>query len=720
MQIVKNQNKKALKILVTGGAGFIGTNLVKRLSEDGDLVTILDTKLPKETCGIQNMHIVLGDIRDKNLVNETFRKGNFDVVIHLASVSRVIDAEKDPGLCRDVGINGTRNILDAAEQYGRPHIIYGSSREVYGEPSELPVSESYGLHPINIYGVVKAECEGMVQAYSEKCQVSSFVLRFSNVYGSWFDHRSRVTPLFIRNILEGKKVVINGGGQLFDFTHVSDTVEGILKAIDAVCIHDHGFDAIHILTGEQHTLQELIAYVEVATGRKADVEYNAARSYDVEKFYGNPSKAEKVLGFKAKVSLKEGVRMFVEHLRKKPMRVLKVIHGYPPYYMAGSEVYTYQLANELAARGVSVGLFTRMENPFIPGYTADYTVEKGVLIERINNTSSDYVLTDKYLNSEIDKAFEKFLVEYDPDIVHIGHLSHLSTNIPLIAKKYSIPVVMTIHDFWMYCFRGQMINCSGKVCSSQCEKNCMVCLQARLKKHADVGDYREYRRHMDKVLASIDYFIAPSKHVMNFYRSMGVDENKITHLRYGFDKNRITYTKRVFRDGDRIRFGFTGRIIPVKGIQTVIDAFGMVRSDTATLKVYGDAGKYAKYLDSGDPRLGIEGPYHADDIDNVLKQIDVLVVPSEWYEVSPLVIQEAILAGIPVITSDFGGMPELVQDGKNGYLVPPGNKVFLADLMQRIVDHPIMLNALDIDTSVVVSVEDHVDRVSEIYRRFVK
>ena len=193
---------------------------------------------------------------------------------------------------------------------------------------------------------------------------------------------------------------------------------------------------------------------------------------------------------------------------------------------------------------------------------------------------------------------------------------------------------------------------------------------------------------------------------------------KITHLRYGFDKERITFLKRTFNKGDNIRFGFTGRIIPVKGIQTVIDAFGMVRSDTATLKIYGDAGKYAKYLDSGDSRLGIEGPYHADDIDNVLKQIDVLVVPSEWFEVSPLVIQEAILAGIPVITSDLGGMPELIQEGGNGFLIPPGDKKYLANLMQKIVDDPTVLNSLDIDTSVVVSVEDHVDTVMKIYKRF--
>ncbi len=719
MTINRNNTQSAQeKLLILGGSGFIGTNLAKKLAGMGYEITIFDRKLPKDTCGIGNVHIILGDIRDKELVGETFRRGNFDGIIHLAAVSRVIDAEKDPELCRNVGIIGTENVLKAAEKYGKPWIIYGSSREVYGEPKNLPVRESDGIRPINIYGDVKAESEKMVKEYHDRCNTPVLVLRFSNVYGCWFDHKSRVTPLFTRNILEGKKITINGGGQLFDFTHMDDTVEGIVKGIEAIRNGHIAIDDVHILTGDPHSLQELVAFIEDAAGRKANVEYDAARTYDVEKFFGDPSKAERILRFRSKISLKEGVEMFVEHLRNRSMRVLKVIHGYPPYYMAGSEVYSYQLANELAARGVSVGLFTRTENPFVPRYAADYDIEKGVLIKRINNTSSGYILADKYLNPEIDKAFEEFLVEYEPDVVHIGHLSHLSTNIPLIAKKHGIPVVMTIHDFWMYCFRGQMIDWSGKICPRQCEKNCMVCLEKRLKEHADVEDYRNYRKHMDEVLASIDCFIAPSEHVMNFYRSMGMNAEKIVHLRYGFDKERITFVKRIFRDCDRIRFGFTGRIIPVKGIQTVIDAFGMVKSETATLKVFGDAGRYAKYLDSGHPRLGFEGPYQAEDLDSVLMQIDVLVVPSEWYEVSPLVIQEAILAGIPVITSDLGGMPELVQDNVNGYLIPPGDRDYLAGLMQKIVDHPPMLNSLKIDASVVVSIEDHVDKVMEIYRRF--
>ncbi len=715
----KNSSGRLKRLLITGGAGFIGTNLTVKLVELGFDVTILDKDIPMSTCHSGNVQLAVGDIRDSNLVDSVMRKGRFDGIIHLAAVSRVIDAENDPELCKTVGIDGTRNLLSASEKYGKPWIILGSSREVYGEPKKLPVKESDGINPINLYGRVKADCEKMVSEYGRVNEVPVMILRFSNVYGSWFDHTSRVTPLFVRNVLADRTVTINGGGQVFDFTHVDDTVNGIVCAIESILSGKVMCDDIHLLTGKPHSLQELVSVIEKVTDKKADVEYNAPRSYDVEKFYGDPSKASDVIGFQSSISLEEGIEKIVNNIRNKPLRVLKVIHGYPPYYMAGSEVYSYQLANELAKRGIEVGLFTRVENPFIPNYSVDYAIEKGVLIKRVNNTSSDYVLTDKYLNKRIDEEFEDMLVRFKPDIVHIGHLSHLSTNIPLIAKKHNVPVVMTIHDFWMFCFRGQMINPQGKVCPKACEENCMACLRDRLKKHADLNDFREYRTHMSEVLSAIDHFIAPSIHVMEFYKSMGIDGKRITHLRYGFDKCRITYRRRQFSKGDCVRFGFTGRILPVKGVQTIIDAFSMVSSDTATLKIYGDAGKYSKYLYSGDQRMSIEGPYHADDINGVLDQIDVLVVPSEWYEVSPLVIQEAILAGIPVITSRLGGMPELVQDGVNGYLVPPGDKRHLRNLMQRIVDDPSMMNTLDVDSSVVVSVEDHVDKVMEIYKRAV-
>lgn len=667
-----------------------------------------------------NVSLFIGDIRDCNFVKSVFDSNEFDGIIHLAAVSRVVDGENNPELCRTINVGGMQNVLTSAESHGCPWIIFGSSREVYGEAANLPASEDCPLKPINIYGFIKTECEEMLRKYSETNNVSAISLRFSNVYGSWFDFTTRVTPLFLRNILSGKTVEINGGSQLFDFTHIDDTVDGIIKAVEKLSENNVlQYSEYHILTGTPHSLQELIEIMEKVTGKTAKLKYTPARDYDVNRFYGNPEKAEKELGYKSKISLESGIKLMVKNLTNRPLRVLKVIHGFPPYYMAGSEVYSYNLVNELSKK-TEVGVFTRVENPFIDNYKPEYSVEKGVLINRVNNTSSDYILKDKYVNKNIDVAFKNFLLEFKPDVVHIGHLSHLSTNIVKITKAFKIPVVMTIHDFWMFCFRGQLIDYEGKVCSGPSNEKCMMCLRDRLKEHAEISDLEDYRKHMQEIIDNIDLFIAPSEHVMNFYISMGVNKNKIKYMRYGFDTERIKYRKRKHRKGDGIRFAFTGRVIPVKGISAAIKAFSKVKSESASFTVYGDAGKYEKYLSTGDKRLRFSGPYHTNEVNKILDEIDVLVVPSEWYEVSPLVIQEALLAGIPVITSNLGGMKELIQNGRNGYLVQPGNVSEIAEIMQKIVDNPEMLNLLNIDPSVVVDIKNHVHEIISIYEGLVK
>ena len=141
------------------------------------------------------------------------------------------------------------------------------------------------------------------------------------------------------------------------------------------------------------------------------------------------------------------------------MRILLVIHGYPPYYMAGSEVYTYNLARELAKTN-DVFVFHRIEDKDIPLHQFFDSFEEGVHIRKINNYEpTPATFYDKYLNPEIDDAFREYVKKVNPDVVHIGHLSHLSTQIPIIAKReFGLPVFFTIHDFWMFCHRGQLIN----------------------------------------------------------------------------------------------------------------------------------------------------------------------------------------------------------------------------------------------------------------------
>lgn len=402
------------------------------------------------------------------------------------------------------------------------------------------------------------------------------------------------------------------------------------------------------------------------------------------------------------------------------MKILLVIHGYPPHYMAGSEVYTFNLANELA-RHAEVAVFTRTEDPYALDYTVKDTLVSGVPVRRVNKPSRDYTFLDKYEDEKIDAAFRDMLCDFKPDVVHIGHLSHLSTNIPVIAKEeFNVPVVFTAHDFWMGCYRGQLVNHARAICSGPSVENCYACARHTYKEWARREEIESYFSHMEQVMANIDLFLAPSRTLQRYLTERGVPPAKVVYSPYGFNSRLASRTthKSASTNGS-IRFGFMGRILPVKGVDLLIRAFRQVRG-LAELSIHGNAGNHALYLEehrAGDTRITFRGSFENSSLANVLGAIDVLVVPSVWLENAPLVIQEAHLAGLPVITSNAGGMAELVSDGVDGFLFPLGDETALRDLMQRLVDHPEELEKLSVDTSRIRSIEDDAQACLASYRR---
>lgn len=404
----------------------------------------------------------------------------------------------------------------------------------------------------------------------------------------------------------------------------------------------------------------------------------------------------------------------------KSIRILQVIHGYPPHYMAGSEVYTYNLTNELA-RHAEVAVFTRIEDPYAPDYTVQDTQVSGTLVRRVNKPSRDYTLHDKYEDEKLDDAFRQMMRDFQPDVVHIGHLSHLSTNISVIAREeFGTPVVFTAHDFWMGCYRGQLVDHTRTICEGPTEERCYACAQHTYKEWVKREEITAYFAHMERVIRHIDLYLAPSRTLHRFLTERGVPAAKITFSPYGFNRQiacRRPHTETIKRG--TLRFGFMGRILPVKGVDLLIRAFRQVRGKTE-LSIFGNAGNHELYLENyreGDTRIAFRGSFDNKDLPDVLGGMDVLVVPSVWLENAPLVIQEAHLAGIPVITSNAGGMAELVRDGIDGFLFPLGDESALRDLMQRLVDNPAELLNLSVDPSRIRTIEDDARSCLAAYRK---
>jgi len=393
------------------------------------------------------------------------------------------------------------------------------------------------------------------------------------------------------------------------------------------------------------------------------------------------------------------------------VKILKVIHGFPPDYMAGSEVYSYHLVKELINQDIETFVFTRVENEFDDNYKIYNEKFEDIQIQRVNKPKRDYLYEDKFYDDKIDKIFKEYLASIKPDIVHFGHLSHLSTNLIKIVKEFNIPIVYTIHDFWLYCVKGQMINQDGVICENPSVENCTQCSNYVV----NSKQIEESQKHMKEVIELIDIFISPSHTLKDFFINQGIDKDKIQYLKYGFNTKKIIYNKKVFTKNSKINFGFMGRVIPTKGIKVLVDTFKKLPNEK--LSIYGNIGIQKRFLET--KNIVFKGAYDNNNINTVLNDIDVLIVPSIWYENAPLVIQEAFLAGIPVITSDIGGMAELVKDKINGFTFKVGSCEELEILIKNISNNPIILNNLVSSRNIVVDIEDDVKEIIKIYEELI-
>jgi len=401
------------------------------------------------------------------------------------------------------------------------------------------------------------------------------------------------------------------------------------------------------------------------------------------------------------------------------LKVLKVIHGYPPYYMAGSEIYTANFCNEISKK-VDLSIFTRIEDEFTKPYNCSESKENGIRIIRVNKPSRDYTFRSKYQDIKMAKIFEHYLDEISPDIVHIGHLSHLTIQIVNIIHKKNIPIVFTLHDFWMMCIRGQLIRDDSSLCEGPSINNCKECNMKYFTSEVEAEqEIKVWLKALFRVNQNIDLFIAPSQFLRNKYIEYGIPAEKIVYMDYGFNIDLINGVEKV--PSEKIRFGFLGRIIPVKGISFLIEAFNEVDHSKAELNIFGSLQSSSIYLKNKceNSAIHFKGGYNYKDISKVLSNIDVLVVPSIWYENSPLVIHEAFVANKPVITSNFGGMFELVKHEKNGLLFERGKIEDLKEKLNIFIENPNLIEKYSQKTYV-RSIQEDVRDIENLYFKLIK
>lgn len=291
------------KILITGHLGLVGRHLSPLLTQQGYEVRGFDIA--------NNSGDICNTFELKSALSQC------SGVIHLAAVSRVVWGQNDPEKCWQTNAIASEQLLKlAVEHHKKPWVLVASSREVYGEPSSLPVSESMTLSPVNIYGRSKLYLEDAALK-ARTAGLNTAIVRLANVYGCTLDHEDRVLPAFSRNAASGVNLRVDGFDHLFDFTHISDTVNGIAKIIELLTTGERNLPPIHLLPGHGTTLKQAAELAISAAGSKSSIIEATSRSYDVAKFIGDPSRARALLGWQANVLPEQGISLLVEAFKEK-------------------------------------------------------------------------------------------------------------------------------------------------------------------------------------------------------------------------------------------------------------------------------------------------------------------------------------------------------------------------------------------------------------------
>jgi UDP-glucose 4-epimerase len=296
------------RVLVTGGAGFIGGHLVDALADDND-VRVLDNGRTGDPADLpEEVEFVDGDVRDADAVERA--TADADVIFHEAAVVSVAESVEKPAQSNDINLSGTVTVLEAARR-ADARVVFASSAAVYGHPERVPVSEDDPTDPLSPYALQKLAADRYVRMYADRYGLPTVALRYFNVYGpgQTAGDYAGVIIAFLNRLREGKSPVVHGDGtQTRDFVHISDIVRANLRAATT----DATGEAYNVGTGESVTINELADLLIDASGVDVEREHGPAREGDVDESEADVSKARERLGYEPETTLREGLTDLVE------------------------------------------------------------------------------------------------------------------------------------------------------------------------------------------------------------------------------------------------------------------------------------------------------------------------------------------------------------------------------------------------------------------------
>lgn len=445
------------------------------------------------------------------------------------------------------------------------------------------------------------------------------------------------------------------------------------------------------------------------------------------------------------------------------MKIIEVSNGLPPTAVAGAEQYTYTISRALSRRH-EVYVFCHERAPDQAEYTLIDQELDGVNVRRVAHNFRDVSsFEDLYVNPNIERLFEEYVQQVHPDLIQFQHCIGLSANLPRIAARRDIPFTITLLDYWYICPTVKLLTpdlalCPGPHRGADC-RQCFgpafdawarlhripgyEALRDRLvprwlqslvlrqletarppKKTRETDDTvapRFIRRMqaMQKTLGLAPRLLAPSHFVREMYTDYGVPGDRIVVVPWGLDKRQWSSTP-PHANAPQLRFGYIGTLQAAKGVDILVRAFNRLDNDQVELRLHGggkpDDPFAGRLMRVRDPRIHFLGRYDNRHLPELLAQVDVVVIPSIWHETFSLVAREALLAGLPVIASAVGALPEVIVDNVNGLLVPPSDADALHQAMARLIDDRGLLTHLEPSATAVIDIHDHVDELERIFK----
>ena len=466
------------------------------------------------------------------------------------------------------------------------------------------------------------------------------------------------------------------------------------------------------------------------------------------------------------------------------MKILLVSHVFLPRHPAGTEIYTFQVGRALQALGHDVHVFTTEKDIARQNLSVKARDYKGLPVHELFNNLYYNSFRETWDYPAAAASFGVLLDDLKPDIVHFMHLLYLSVACVEEVQRRGIPVFYTLHDYWLQCARfGQRRYLDGSICHEIDFDKCGRCIggfkwkQTRTERAmgkaiakvrnavgVDLGDLaRDMRRRLkqgsassgpaitdaddvepevaseyareiaerdkalrERILPAVDRFIAPSRFLRDRFLEWGIPAEQIVHMRTGIDLANFSDFER--RQQPKTIVSFIGTLAPHKGVHILLEAWEQLSPECkahAELRVYGPPSHNPEYvagLQRQALRVGARllGRLERESVAEALAETNLLVVPSIWYENSPLIILEALATRTPLAVSNLGGMAELVTPGATGFHFEMGSSADLANVLRTVLNNPACLKALFDDEVAVRDVARDAEVLEESYRHFIR